>query len=93
MKNGKPHLSHRSKRRVELGRYIVADPEICHGQATFNVTRIMVWQVLDEVVDGRSWEFIYNKRWGGRIPQGRYSNWFGPFDCLREHLARRPQTG
>jgi uncharacterized protein (DUF433 family) len=67
MKNGKPQLSRRSKERVELGRYIVADPEICHGQPTFKGTRIMVWQVLDDVADGRSWEFICNKRWGGRI--------------------------
>jgi hypothetical protein len=68
MKNGKPQLSRRSKERVELGRYIVADPEICHGQPTFKGTRIMVWQVLDDVADGRSWEFICNQRWGGRIP-------------------------
>jgi hypothetical protein len=69
MKNGTPQISRRSKKRVELGRYIVADPEICHGQPTFKGTRIMVWQVLDDVADGRSWEFICNKRWGGRIPQ------------------------
>ena len=55
-------------KRVELGRYIVADPQICHGQPTFKGTRIMVWQVLDDVADGRSWEFICNTRWGGRIP-------------------------
>ena len=28
----------------------------------------MVWQVLEDVADGRSWEFICNTRWGGRIP-------------------------
>ena len=28
----------------------------------------MVWQVLDDVVEGRSWEFICNVRWEGRIP-------------------------
>jgi uncharacterized protein (DUF433 family) len=67
MKNGKPPLSRRSKQRVELGRYIVADPEISRGQPTFKGTRIMVWQVLDDVAEGRSWEFICNKRWGGRI--------------------------
>lgn len=54
--------------RVELGRYIVADPEICHGKPTFKGTRIMVRQVLDDVADGRSWDFICNVRWGGRIP-------------------------
>jgi uncharacterized protein (DUF433 family) len=53
--------------RVELGRYIVADPEICHGKPTFKGTRIMVFQVLNDVADGRSWDFICNTRWGGRI--------------------------
>jgi hypothetical protein len=28
----------------------------------------MVRQVLDDVADGRSWDFICNVRWGGRIP-------------------------
>src|SRR2546427_8106933 len=68
MKNGKPNDTMRGPKRVELGQYIVTDPEICHGQPTFKGTRIMVWQVLDDVVDGRSWEFICNRRWGGRIP-------------------------
>ena len=54
--------------RVELGRYIVADPLICHGKPTFKGTRIMVWQVLEDVAEGRSWDFICNVRWGGRIP-------------------------
>ena len=54
--------------RVELGRYIVADPGVCHGQPTFKGTRIMVWQVLDDVAEGRSWNFICNVRWEGRIP-------------------------
>lgn len=54
--------------RIELGDHIVADPEICHGKPVFKGTRIMVWQVLDDVADGRSWDFICNQRWGGRIP-------------------------
>ena len=56
------------KQRVEFGQYIVADPEICHGKPTFKGTRIMVWQVLEDVADGRSWEFICHQRWAGRIP-------------------------
>ena len=35
------------KKPVELGKYIVADPRICHGKPTFNGSRVMVWQVLD----------------------------------------------
>jgi len=54
--------------RLELGKYIVVDPLICHGKPTFKGTRIMVWQVLEDVAEGRSWDFICNVRWGGRIP-------------------------
>ena len=54
--------------RIEMGRHIVADSLICHGQPTFKGTRIMVWQVLDDVAEGRSWDFICNVRWEGRIP-------------------------
>jgi len=41
-----------------LGCYIVADPEICHGQLTFRGTRIMVWQVLEMLANGMAWETI-----------------------------------
>src|SRR5213592_3261509 len=58
----------RRARRVELSRHIVADSLICHGQPTFKGTRIMVWQVLDDVAEGHSWDFICNVRWEGRIP-------------------------
>ncbi|MBE0544672.1 MAG: DUF433 domain-containing protein [Verrucomicrobia bacterium] len=68
MKNAKSTASGGSQGRVELGRYIVADPEVCHGKPTFKGTRIMVWQVLEDVADGRSWDFICNTRWGGKIP-------------------------
>ncbi|MDO8539873.1 MAG: DUF433 domain-containing protein [Opitutaceae bacterium] len=69
MKNGKhrSRTSSRATERIELGRYIVADPAICHGKPTFKGTRIMVWQVLDDVADGRSWDFICRTRWGGRV--------------------------
>jgi len=60
--------ANRKTKRVELGEHIIADPLICHGKPTFNGTRIMVWQILDDVADGHSWEFICNVRWGGRIP-------------------------
>ncbi len=33
---------------------IVADPAICHGQATIRGTRIMVSVVLDNLADGSS---------------------------------------
>ena len=44
--------------RKIIGRYIVADPRICHGQPTFRGTRIMVSQVLEQLADGLAWETI-----------------------------------
>ncbi len=41
-----------------IGRYMVIDPEICHGKPTFRDTRIMVAQVLEMVVSGMTWETI-----------------------------------
>ncbi|MCZ7574957.1 MAG: DUF433 domain-containing protein [Ardenticatenaceae bacterium] len=41
-----------------LGRYIIADPRICHGKPTFRGTRIMVWQVLEMLAEGLAWETI-----------------------------------
>ena len=49
-----------------MGRYIVADPRICHGKPTFRGTRIMVWQVLEMVAQGKAWETIVEE-WGGSI--------------------------
>lgn len=44
-------------RRV-LGRYLVADPAICHGQLTFRGTRVFVSDVLEQVASGVPWESI-----------------------------------
>jgi uncharacterized protein (DUF433 family) len=49
---------HQGRRAKLLGRYIVADPDICHGKPTFRGTRIMVWQVLEMVAEGMAWESI-----------------------------------
>ena len=64
MKNRKRHTSKRAAERVELGQYVVADPNICHGKLTFKGTRIFVADVLVDVERGLSWEFIIH-RWGG----------------------------
>jgi uncharacterized protein (DUF433 family) len=48
----------RSRKRKELGQYVVADPEICHGQLTFKGTRIMVKSVLYYVAQGKDWDWI-----------------------------------
>lgn len=63
MKNGKRTIS---KKRELMGRYIVADPKICHGKPTFRGTRIMVWQVLEQISAGMAWESIAEE-WEGSI--------------------------
>lgn len=45
-------------KRKMYGKYIVADPEICHGKLTFVGTRIFVQDVLDMVADGLDWDTI-----------------------------------
>jgi uncharacterized protein (DUF433 family) len=49
-----------------LGRYIVVDPEVCHGKPTFRGTRIFVADVLDMVADGMAWETII-EQWHNSI--------------------------
>ena len=41
-----------------VGRYIVTDPKICHGQPTFRGTRILVADVLEQVANGMAWQGI-----------------------------------
>lgn len=47
-----------ARKRKELGEYIVADPDICHGQLTFKGTRVLVKDVLYMVAKGKSWDWI-----------------------------------
>lgn len=47
-----------------LGRYIVANPAICHGEPTFRGTRILVADVLEQIANGMSWEAIIEE-WRG----------------------------
>ena len=41
-----------------IGRYVVSDPEICHGKPTFRGTRMMVAHLLEQVAEGMDWESI-----------------------------------
>jgi uncharacterized protein (DUF433 family) len=52
--------------RKLIGRYIVADPRICHGKPTFRGTRIMVSQVLEQVASGMAWGVIVEE-WRGSV--------------------------
>ena len=49
-----------------IGRYIVTDPEICHGKPVFRGTRIMVSQVLEQLANGMAWETIVEE-WRGAV--------------------------
>ncbi len=62
------------KKRV-IGRYIVADPEVCHGQPTFRGTRILVADVLAQIASGMDWQAIIED-WHGNISE----------DAIREAL-------
>ncbi len=48
----------RAKRR---DRSISANPNVCHGQPTFQGTRILVSDVLELVADGMDWDKIINE--------------------------------
>jgi len=52
--------------RQIIGRYIVADSEICHGKPTIRGTRILVEDVLYMIAIGRDWESI-SLAWGGTV--------------------------
>ena len=49
-----------------LGRFIVADPRVCHGQPTFRGTRVSVADVLEQVARGLDWEAIIEE-WHGSV--------------------------
>jgi uncharacterized protein (DUF433 family) len=53
-------------KRKKLGRYLVADPEICHGKPTLLGTRVMVAQVLKQVATGMPWDKI-TAEWRGTV--------------------------
>jgi len=56
------------RRRVELGRHVVADSRICGGQPTFKGTRIMVWIVLEQLDEGLTWDEIA-RQWDRKVPK------------------------
>ena len=49
-----------------IGRFIVADPKVCHGKPTFRGTRVLVADVLDQVASGMAWETIVEE-WNGHV--------------------------
>lgn len=49
-----------------IGRYIVTNPAICHGEPVFRGTRILVADVLEQVANGMAWEAIIDE-WRGAL--------------------------
>ena len=49
-----------------IGRFVVTDPAVCHGQPTFRGTRILVADVLEQVALGLAWETIVEE-WRGQV--------------------------
>jgi uncharacterized protein (DUF433 family) len=56
---------HQMAKRM-IGRFVVADPTICHGRPTFRGTRILVADVLEQVAAGVAWETIVEE-WRGNV--------------------------
>jgi uncharacterized protein (DUF433 family) len=58
----------KTDKKIVLGRYIVADPKICHGKLTFRGTRIFVADVLEQVADGKDFASI-SEEWRGSVSE------------------------
>lgn len=52
----------------QIGRYIVADSKVCHGQLTIRGTRILVSVILEQLEAGCSIDTIV-KEWEDRVPR------------------------
>lgn len=48
------------------GRFVVADPGICHGQPTFRGTRVFVADVVDQLAREQWWDSI-SRSWNGSV--------------------------
>jgi uncharacterized protein (DUF433 family) len=72
------------RHRIELGRHIVADPEICGGQPTFKGTRVMVWIVLEQLEDGLTWDEIV-REWDGKVSQEAVAEAIAIADLVVKH--------
>ena len=55
-----------------IGRYIITDTKICHGQPVFRGTRILVADVLEQVASDMAWEAIIEE-WRGAITKDAIS--------------------
>jgi uncharacterized protein (DUF433 family) len=52
-------LFHKASAEIrDLGQHITANRKVCGGRPTFKGSRVMVWQVLDQVAERMPWEQI-----------------------------------
>jgi len=72
------------RNRVELGRHLVADSEICGGQPTFKGTRIMVWIVLEQLEDSLTWDEVVAE-WGGKVSKQAIAEAIAISDLVVKH--------
>ena len=77
------------RRRIELGRHIVADSKICGGQPTFKGTRIMVWIVLEQLEHGLTWDQVVGE-WLGKVSKQAIAEAIAIADMVVKH---EPFTG
>ncbi len=54
----------KTRKRIEFGKYIVSDPEICGGEWTFKGTRMFVKDALEMLADGYDFERISEAFYG-----------------------------
>jgi uncharacterized protein (DUF433 family) len=77
--------------RKTLGRFLVVDSKICHGQPTFRGTRILVNDVLEQVAQGMAWESI-EEQWRGAVKRAAIAEAVRlAGKALREHLPQEIQ--
>jgi uncharacterized protein (DUF433 family) len=72
------------RHRVELGRHIVADPQICGGQPTFKGTRIMVWVILEQSEAGMTRDEIVAE-WPGKVSKPAIAEAIAISDLVVKH--------
>ena len=77
----------RTRKRKELGQYIVADPAICHGQLTFKGTRILVSDMLYLLAKGWDWDRI-SAAYDGRLSREAIAE---AIELARESLLERTE--
>ncbi len=72
------------RHRVELGRHIVADPQICGGQPTFKGTRIMVWVILEQLGAGMTRDEIVAE-WSGKVSKAAIAEAIATSELVAKH--------